>query len=645
MAYGLRYTIPQILRDSKSLVVYIYEDSYVGSSYEYNATSIKIQPNSNTEDPIACVISTQLDISFIISTDSDYSNLPDLLNYNDTKYYVELKIDNVIKWRGYLFNDYVDVSFTTGIQTVNLNCIDGLSFLRYNFYNPTENSNGLVKLLDIINNALYLLPSYTTASMFICCSYFAAGMVNRTDGSSNEPFNQSFQYRRDFIGLDYYTILQNIMLSFGCRLFQSEGSWYILPMNQMASTIYYTQYDIYAGTPSLITSGVLNKLVNIQEYTTTSVHFIDNNQTKIVRKGFPKIQSTIPFSTARNYAHNGTFKSVSSGQAVGWDVATSGTGVITFTQFPSIQFNRYTIFGGISGTASIKTNSSYLANMYGPGATFSFDYSAINYGETILVYITITIGSTLYYLNNSLNWTTTVSAVTKTYDSWTQYINQSISIPLGPLSSPNPSLTFEGALTIRIQSDASNKGGYVRNVILSQQQYSIEQATVTRYIGNINQTAKEIDLYYGLNYPLVGEYNVFNNAGLITDFYGVPKTGWYVQGASATTFDSLPFLIMKQYSNLLNKNIATLEGDLGNYDSSVGMIGLDKVYTITDTSTNSLTYNGKKFLANRLTSTPYINQTDSMQFIEISDQDIVSIETIVYITDQEQETPVRYFNN
>ena len=133
MAYGLRYTIPQILRDSKSLVVYIYEDSYVGSSYEYNATSIKIQPNSNTEDPIACVISTQLDISFIISTDSDYSNLPDLLNYNDTKYYVELKIDNVIKWRGYLFNDYVDVSFTTGIQTVNLNCIDGLSFLRYNF--------------------------------------------------------------------------------------------------------------------------------------------------------------------------------------------------------------------------------------------------------------------------------------------------------------------------------------------------------------------------------------------------------------------------------------------------------------------------------------------------------------------------------
>ena len=100
---------------------------------------------------------------------------------------------------------------------------------------------------------------------------------------------------------------------------------------------------------------------------------------------------------------------------------------------------------------------------------------------------------------------------------------------------------------------------------------------------------------------------------------------------------------MRQYSNLLNKNIATLEGDLGNYNSSVGMIGLDKVYTITDASTNSLTYNGKKFMANRLTMNPFLDETNSMQFLEVSSTNIASTETIVYITDQEQETPRRYF--
>ena len=643
MAYGLRYTIPQELRDNANLVAKIYEEGYTGSSYEYTATSINIQPNSADEDALACVISTQLNITFIINSEDDYTNFPDLLNYNDTKYYVELTIDNVIKWRGYLFNDYVDVTFTTGIQEVNLNCIDGLSFLRYNIYNPTENSNGLIKLLDLINNTLYLLPSYTSTSMYMCCSYFATGMSNRTDGSANDPFNQSYQYRRDFIGLDYYTILQNIMLSFGCRMFQAEGDWYVLPMNQMASTIYYTKYVITSTTPTLNSSGTLNKSVTIEPYSAASVHFIDNTHTKIVRKGYPTIESVVDFTPANNYIHNGNFKSVVSSQAVGWDVATTGSSTVTLTQFPSVQFNRYSIFYLSSGTASITTNSAYLANMYGDSATFSFDYQAANINQQILVIITITIAGTLYYLTSDLYWRTTYAVIPKTYTENNSYQTQSVEIPLGLLLSPNPNLTFQGQLTIKLQAENSHVGGYVRNVILRQNGYEIKNATITRTIGNANQTAKSIDLYYGLNYPLLGQYEVYNNVGLITNSSGVFWANWYVQGAIGTTFYSLPFLIMRQYSNLLNKNIATLEGDLGNYSSPVGMIGLDKVYTITDTSTNSLTYNGKKFMANRLTIDPFTDETNSIQLIEVSNTNIASTETIVYITDQEQETPRRYF--
>jgi hypothetical protein len=643
MAYGLRYTIPQKLRDDKSLVVKIYEDGYSGSSYQYIATSINIQPNSADEDALACIISTQLNINFIVNTEDDYSNFPDLLNYNDTKYYVELTIDNAIKWRGYLFNDYVNLTFTTGIQEVSLTCIDGLSFLRYKIYNPTENSNGLTKLLDLINNTLYFLPSYTNTSMYMCCSYFATGMNNRTDGSSNDPFSQSYQYRRDFIGLDYYTILQNIMLSFGCRLFQSEGDWYILPMNQMPSTIYYTKYIITSTTPSLDSSGTLNKSISIDPYSTANVHFINNSQTKIVRKGYPTIQSIVDFTPANNYIHNGNFKSVVSSQAVGWDVATTGSSSVILTEFPSVQFNRYTIFYLSSGTASITTNSSYLANMYGGSATFSFDFQAANANQQILVIITMTIAGTLYYLTSDLYWRTSYAVIPKTYTESNTYQTQSIEIPLGLLLSPNPNLTFQGPITIKLQADSTHVGGYVRNVILKQNGYEIKNATITRSIGNPNQISKSINLYYGLNYPLIGQYEVYNNIGFITNSSGVYWSNWYVQGTPATTFYSLPFLIMRQYSNLLNKNIATLEGDLGNYNSSVGMIGLDKVYSIADSSTNSLTYNGKKFMANRLTINPYLNETNSMQLIEVSSTNIASTESIVYITDQEQETPKRYF--
>ena len=87
---------------------------------------------------------------------------------------------------------------------------------------------------------------------------------------------------------------------------------------------------------------------------------------------------------------------------------------------------------------------------------------------------------------------------------------------------------------------------------------------------------------------------------------------------------------MRQYSNLLNKNIATLEGDLGNYNSDNGMIYLDKVYDVQDASTNALSYNNKKFLINRLTSNPYFSQVNSIQLVEITNKDNDSVESIQY---------------
>ena len=100
---------------------------------------------------------------------------------------------------------------------------------------------------------------------------------------------------------------------------------------------------------------------------------------------------------------------------------------------------------------------------------------------------------------------------------------------------------------------------------------------------------------------------------------------------------------MRQYSNLLNKNIATLEGDLGAFDSPVGMVYLDKVYEVQDLSTNALTYDGKKFMINRLTSNPYINQVNSIQLIEVRDQDNASTETIEYLGEVPISKPQRYF--
>ena len=63
MAYVLKYTITQKLRDDLLQVVKIYEEDPLNNDvYTYEAKSIQIQPNSNEEDRIGGVIYSQLNV-------------------------------------------------------------------------------------------------------------------------------------------------------------------------------------------------------------------------------------------------------------------------------------------------------------------------------------------------------------------------------------------------------------------------------------------------------------------------------------------------------------------------------------------------------------------------------------------------------
>jgi hypothetical protein len=111
------------------------------------------------------------------------------------------------------------------------------------------------------------------------------------------------------------------------------------------------------------------------------------------------------------------------------------------------------------------------------------------------------------------------------------------------------------------------------------------------------------NLYYAVD-PATGESNQI--------------TQWYSFGAPGTLFPSLPDLLARELSNLLSKNYATLEGDLGETYNAFGLIYLANTYTVTDSATNALSYNGKKFLLNRVTPNLYINQNNSLQLLEIT---------------------------
>jgi hypothetical protein len=646
MAYGKKYIISQVTHDCNDLLVNIYEKDYSGATTSYQAISVVLQPNSAEEDPIGTIISSELKVAFTISTEADYANFLDLLDYDDTKYYVELVIDTVVKWKGFLFNDYAEVGFTGGTQEVSITAVDGLSLLRYSFFDNFENTNGNVKLLDTIGTCLNKIQYKDTSYFYSLCSYYAEDMLDRGDGAANEPFNQTYQFKRDYVGLDYYTVLSNIVTSFGCRLFQANGEWYIVPMNQMATTLYYTKY-VVADIPTVSGSGIFVNDVTVKPYAENNVYFVGGDQVKIVKKGYPTIETEIAFRSADNYIYNGAFKNVDlvTDVARGWWVTTIGGGVVDFIESTSSQLNICSMSAGPGKEASL-TNKfpgptgvyAYTPKMYAPGASLSFEMQECR----VRLYISCLVGSTTYYLNGDDKWQTSETFRDVGSAEYNTFTTQTVNIPLGVQT--DIAVNVVGYVNVEFKAVDGAAGGYLRNIIMTQSSPAIEAVIITRKIEETDAVGRSIDLPYGILYnPSNTVSDLYNNVGLFVDANRNPLTNWYRYGKPTEEFESLPYLIMRQYSNLLNRNIATLEGNFGAYESTAGLIYLDKVYKIEDSSTGAMSYNNKKFLMNRMDLDAANVLVGSVQLVEITNTDNASVQTIEYVGDINLVKPKRYF--
>jgi len=645
MAYGLRYTLTQILKNGNNQVIEIYQEDYTGSVKTYKPTSISLQPNSAEEYPYPAIISSQLSFSFILETADDYNQYPNVISSNDRLYYVLLKEGATVIWRGYLFNDYSQVGFSTGISISSLIAIDGISFLSSEEYVIDNSINTLVSHIEVFASALRLLGYPSDLYLNIACSFFANGMVDRDDSISNEPFSQIYQYRRDFQDESYYVILENILKTFNCRMYQANGDWYIsATMETAAPTRYFTRYAIGASTITVASSGVLNNTINIAPYASNNVHFINNSQTKILRKGFFNIEVRSEYKSPINLIHNANLKSTTGTSptlgAVGWRTTLTGSAAASVIENASEQFNDFSLSAG-SGIADLEILQIIQPYVYTPymgGTPINFSCQHKNSNAIKIQIALLDTGSGNKYLNGSGAWVTS-SATYITFPAWdgkTDWSTFSLTIP--PFLVSVFSTTFlMGYINIKIRCDASST--LLRNFQLRQGATEVKYAVIQNNTSTDKTTAEVYEQPYGQIYPnsagqqVLTYGSLFDSAGIFLQSWNFLNTGIVVGGLLPVSF------LAYQYIKIYQRNIATLEADLGAIKGTNGYVYLDKVYTVTDSTTGDLSYNGKKFTANRLTLSPYADETNSVQLIEIFYDENLLILFPSYVTDAGQLGP------
>jgi hypothetical protein len=349
MAYGLKYTItaPQI-NTSLSYQAKIYEDGYSGSVTAFNLDKFPFEHTllALSDDAYLPIVPSQITLRLNITGLT--SILPDLTSTNDRKYFIDLVEDLTIIWQGFIISDNIQLPFNTGFVNLNIQCTDGLGLLKDVEYNDLlTDSNEQSKIADVIRTCLNQIewPNGYTIN-------FAFNLYHIDMDSDLSAFEQMYISNRFMLNKTTYEVLESICRSFGCQVYQSDGEWWVVAVNERTASLrYFTTDQDGAGTG---TANTLNPFVNIGA-ASEPYHFIDGGQSKILRKGYTIVELNKDVSTGDNFVNNADLARVSSGFPTEWSKIETGGGSVT------AQDNAFnlTVAGGASATAIVSSDSQF----------------------------------------------------------------------------------------------------------------------------------------------------------------------------------------------------------------------------------------------------------------------------------------------
>jgi hypothetical protein len=643
MSYQTKYRITTATKADVISVVDIYEDGYVGDIIEYPCISLQVQYIPRSDDSFEPIYVSQLNLAIDVTDDVD--NMPDFTTLNDRKYFIKVQSGDNIDFKGWILSDNVQFIFSTGRKQLSFNAVDGLGMLeRIPFF--IDNDATLVDLytaIFYIKSALLNLQYPLDYQIISGVSFYAEGMDNRTDDLNADGLGQTYINYATFINDNQETInclevLTSIVKSFGSRLFQANGNFYIVPLTQFAQDSYYA--TIYESNGDLFDNELISNTGEIQGFAnnTSGLYFVDNSQFKLIKKGYNKIRFDKVIDYPNNYITNWDLKnytivSPTIGNAYSWDEERYVDGIIYVKSYPEKKTNSFIMQYSVSSPfiALIrplnlpKVNTSDVLKL-------SFDVAGIGVPESgpdalFIVKILVDDGTSSVFLDNNEQWVNT------TFNDHYYYVPFNSSEPTHNLDLTMPLLPISGDLTIEVilcgttgtYWKTTNGSIEISNFKLAIETY-FKQVTTESFLTDSNEYVLEIDLPLGYNDINDG---FFSYRGFLSDSTGLNLKNWYRQEYPDQTYRSLSELVVKQYSNCLNKNIINLDCSFMGMETTDGRFSGAMRITAADTDPIQISVNNKKYvIGNSTMDLP--NDVITATLLDINAANIETTMTTIY---------------
>ena len=631
MAYANKYKITMATKSGSISTLYMLEDGYSGDLIEYPATTIQLQYIPRSDDIFEAIYTSQLNIG--IDVTDDIENMPNLTTLNDRKYLCKLYYDETLEWQGWALSDSVQFAFTTGRKELSFNAIDGLGILeKINFPLPID-----YVLSDFNDCMFYILNSLNAISfpdnlnVITGISYYADGMNTRADVSWADPLKQSYLNYATFINNDAIvenclSVLTKIVQGFGARLFQSEGKWFIIAVSQFAQESYwFTEYD-NAGL--VVDSGQRSYNGLIDGYTdnATGLFFVDNSQMKLLRKGYNKVQFDKNIEYPSNYLTNWNLKQIVLGNhAYAWTENVNGS-LIFVAPYPSKLSNDYYIdITNVVSPYDASIRPDYFPNIaYNEVIHISFISSVVAVGATVpdaffILKIHLQTPTGFYSIDNNQKWEFGGSSYYyEQYDADTTMTELSLTLPPAPASG---TIYFEYILAKA--ASPYWKSTVIANTV-SNFLFTIQPAFESyQCVGSLNDTDEYVfdaNLQIGFNDTYNGYYSY---KGFLADADGLNLKNWYRYEYVSDKYRSLSQLIIRQYSNNLNKNVINIDSTFMGMNTDEGRFSGAMRIKATDTDPAQISVANKQYMVGN-TTIDLFNDTIQGTLLDINSDNVAA---------------------
>lgn len=655
MAYQIKYRITSATKADVTSILNIYEDGYVGDIIEYPCVSMQMQYIPRSDNAFEPIYVSQLNVA--IDVTDDVENMPDFTTLDDRKYFVRLFSESNLDWQGWVLSDNVQYLFSTGRKQLAFNAIDGLGMLeRIPLDLPTDYT--LVDtdtLITFISNCLSKLQYPLTYNIISGISFYAEGMNNRDDNVAADPLNQTYANYATFVNdnqepTNCLDVLTQIVKSFGARLFQSRGNFYIVPLTQFAQDSYYSTVYLSNGT---VFGGFMQDLTgNIEGFTnnTSGLFFVDNSQFKIIRKGYNKIRFNKVIEYPSNYITNWDLKnytvvSPTEGNAYSW-IASRNGGTIYIKSYPDRKFNSWIMLAPPTSPNYATVAPLNLPNI-GLNEVLKINFDVVGLGTPasgpdalFLLKVQINTATDDYYLNWENKWVIATGSADEYYyeafDGDNPRANVNIETPPAPASGDLVVELIVNETTVSYWKTtvASIEANNFHLVIVP----FFKEVTTESFINDTEEYVLEIELPMGFNDVNDGFYSY---KGFLSDSTGAILKNWYRQEFQDETYRSLSELVVKQYSNVLNKNIINLDASFMGMETTDGRFCGAMMITASDTDPSQISVSNKKYIIGNSTM-DLPNDVISATLLDVNPDNIETTMTTIYDTNNLSTTETGY---